>query len=268
MPPLGIVSPHMDDAVLSCGELLAAAPASHVVTIFSGGPHRVRRLPQWDELSAHFKPGDDVMGLRREEDKAAMESLGAQAHHLDFWDVQYRVGPRVFRPRRAHAALRSARLHLGAQFLLPRIEDRLVALVRSTNVSTWLVPLGLWHMDHRLANQAGLRVARKVPEKNWLIYEELPYARELPDEVSAALKRLVGEGWGVQVVDMGPGGGSERKRAAVHCYQSQLKPLGRRTELAIDGPERFYRLAPARGTAPAARAPSALGTMPSPRGQK
>ena len=258
----------MDDAVLSCGQLLAASPGSHVVTIFSGGPQSVRRLPQWDELSDQFKPGDDVMALRREEDRAALRLLDARAHHLDFWDVQYRAGQRVFRPHRVDAALRSARAQFGAQILLPRIEDRLLAVVQNTNVPNWLIPLGLWHADHRLANRACLRVARKAPEKNWWIYEDLPYALELADEVGAALNKLRRNGWRAEPVDIGAGGDRERKRAAVRCYQSQLKPLGQRTELAIDGPEKFYGLVLANGRARVLGTPTALGTVPFPQEQK
>ena len=76
----------MDDAALSCGQMLSAHPASHVVTVFTSGPKSVRPLPEWDRLSGSFQPGDDVMGLRQVEDDAAMAAVGAHAHRLDFWD--------------------------------------------------------------------------------------------------------------------------------------------------------------------------------------
>ena len=90
--PVGVVAPHMDDAALSCGQMLSAHPGSHVVTVFTSGPKSVRPLPEWDRLSGWFQPGDDVMGLRQVEDDAAMAAVGAHGHRLDFWDEQYRAG--------------------------------------------------------------------------------------------------------------------------------------------------------------------------------
>ncbi len=44
-----VVSPHLDDAVLGCGQLLAAWPGATVVTVFAGKP-AVYPTPQreWD----------------------------------------------------------------------------------------------------------------------------------------------------------------------------------------------------------------------------
>jgi LmbE family N-acetylglucosaminyl deacetylase len=246
---LVIVSPHMDDAALSCGELLAANPGSHVVTVFSSGPARVRHLPEWDEQSGFFRPGDNVMQMRRREDEDALASVGAVAHHLDFWDQQYRLGDRLYRPRRAHMALRDVRLRLQAPALLRRVEARLEALVRSLPASMWLAPLGVWHKDHQLTATACLRVARRSPGQHWGVYTDLPYGLELAEDVRAAKERVREHGFGLEPLDMGPGAGTERKRALVKRYASQLPPLGARTEIALAGPERYYRLAPLAGGA-------------------
>ncbi len=101
LAPVVVVSPHLDDAVLSCAGLIAGAPATTVVTVFAGYPPvRDATTPAeflpgttfWDQASG-FAAGDDVVGLRRAEDRAALAHLGALPHWLDFLDSQYVVDP-------------------------------------------------------------------------------------------------------------------------------------------------------------------------------
>jgi hypothetical protein len=58
------------DGVLDCRVLLSRHDAAVVVTIFAGWPARRRRDHPWDE-AAGFRPGDDVIGARRAEDRSA-----------------------------------------------------------------------------------------------------------------------------------------------------------------------------------------------------
>src|SRR4051812_34380588 len=101
---LVIVSPHLDDAVLSCARLMAVHPGVNVVTVFAGNPPAYPE-PQrlWDAQSG-FAPGDDVMAARRAEDVAALAVLDATPTHLDFIEHSYLpndtpVAPDVLAPR-------------------------------------------------------------------------------------------------------------------------------------------------------------------------
>ena len=52
-----VVSPHPDDAVLSCGQFLARHPGTTVITVFCGQPVRYPDPPnRWSVLSG-FAPG-------------------------------------------------------------------------------------------------------------------------------------------------------------------------------------------------------------------
>src|SRR5947209_1461232 len=84
------VSPHLDDAVLSCGALIARCAAARIVTVFAGRPHHwdAAAVTEWD-AACGFGPGDDVVGARREEDEQACAVLGATAVWLGFVDGQY-----------------------------------------------------------------------------------------------------------------------------------------------------------------------------------
>src|SRR5947209_11865573 len=73
-----VLSPHFDDAALGAAHLLFAHPGATVVTVMGGPPAAYPDPPsEWDALGG-FRTGDDVVALRREEDRDAMEVFGAR----------------------------------------------------------------------------------------------------------------------------------------------------------------------------------------------
>ena len=249
MPPAGViavVSPHLDDAVLSCGQMLAAHRGSRVVTVFSGGPARVWRLPAWDRSSGIFSPGDNVMRVRRGEDDDALAVLGALPERLGLWDSQYRDRPRWT----SRVVRRPAPRGPADDVIVDAVADRLHELVASLGPATWLMPLGLVHRDHRLTAEACRRVARRMPGSEWVAYVELPYGVESPELVADCLAQLVEEGWRSEEVMLPTDPDQSRKLAAVQCYRSQAAALGVRRELALAGRESYLRLRPPPGGTP------------------
>ncbi|HZU75416.1 MAG TPA: PIG-L family deacetylase [Dehalococcoidia bacterium] len=198
--PLVVVSPHLDDGVLSCGALLAAHPGSRVITIFAGRPPAGAPLTEWD-AAAGFGPRDDVMGARREEDRAALALLNAAPLWLDFCDAQYGVAASV--------------------------EDIAVALeaaIDGSSLRTVLVPLGLFHSDHHLAADGCLALVRRRPDLQPFAYADVPY-RRIPGLLDERLSALAQTGWRLERLEPCRGGATA-KRAAVACYRSQLRALG------------------------------------------
>src|SRR5690242_3070034 len=90
--PVLVISPHLDDAVFGCGQLLATYPGSVVITALAGRPASYATVTPWDEL-AGFAPGEDVIAARRAEDHAALAILQASPVWLDFSDDQYGNSP-------------------------------------------------------------------------------------------------------------------------------------------------------------------------------
>ena len=83
---LVVVSPHFDDAVLGCGQLLSAHPGATVVTVLGGRPESYpEEVTHWD-ASGGFATGDDVVAARREEDRNALAVLDATSVWLEFSD--------------------------------------------------------------------------------------------------------------------------------------------------------------------------------------
>lgn len=193
-----VVSPHCDDAVFACGRLLDACPGAIVVTVFGGSPGN-RPLTEWDAASG-FRPGDDVMAIRRQEDRQALMRLGASPMWLPFHDDQYDI------------PVSYAQLRRSVRELIQQVRPHAV-----------FVPWGLFHRDHRLASDACLDM-RDEGTAPWFLYEDTFY-RRIPEELSARVALLRQRGVRARPVALGHAGRLGRKREAVACYRSQLSAL-------------------------------------------
>jgi LmbE family N-acetylglucosaminyl deacetylase len=226
-----VVSPHFDDAVLGATHLIASHPPATVITVLGGRPPAYPSEPtDWDACGG-FRAGDDVVALRREEDRAAMAMLGATPVWLEFADHQY-LAP-ADRPRPAEVAPA-----LGA------------ALADASPTAVFL-PMGLANPDHTLTHAAGL-LARQAMEGSgapvaWFCYEDHGY-KHIPGIMAWRVAKLFKSGlWPTPaVVPVAPD--MAVKRAAIACYKSQVGPLQRDhvldQRLDANVPEQFWRLAP------------------------
>jgi len=225
------VSPHFDDAVLGAAHVLATYPGSRVLTVFGGRPRSYPDPPSDWDAAGGFKSGEDVVGVRREEDSAATALLGATSSWLEFADHQY-LAP-ADRPRSAEVA--------------PVLAEALAAF----GPTAVFVPMGLANPDHDVTHDAALAVRKsllgKPDEPAWFCYEDQGY-KHLPGLLAWRVARLFKAGiWPTPAVvpvevDMA------RKRAAIACYTSQVAPLERdhvlRERLDANVPEQYWRLAP------------------------
>ncbi|PLP97938.1 hypothetical protein CYJ10_24370 [Cupriavidus pauculus] len=83
--PLTVISPYLDDAVFSCGGLIAAAMDPVVVTVFAGVPEAGTAPPKWGR-AAGFDDALQAVLRRRHEDARALARLGARPEWLDLLD--------------------------------------------------------------------------------------------------------------------------------------------------------------------------------------
>ena len=86
--PVVILSPHLDDAVLSCWHVLCGPGEVTVINVFAGSPPPGLGASWWDRLTGAT---DSVtrMAERRAEDRAAFAVAGRTATSLTFLDGQY-----------------------------------------------------------------------------------------------------------------------------------------------------------------------------------
>jgi LmbE family N-acetylglucosaminyl deacetylase len=238
------LSPHLDDAVLSCGGQIhhytAASDTVLVITLFAG------EARSGDALSPFALVQHDYWGnpprpiaLRRAEDQAALALLGADLVHLDHLDAVYRAGPDgqwlypgeegIFGP--VHADDPTA-LH-GAQDLVEQLVERVPSGPRGQLI---VAPLGLGgHVDHQIVHRAALQLW----EMGYSVafFEDYPYAERLGG--SAALSS---EGWHVESLALDPEDVAA-KVAALYYYRTQLRVLFGRLE---DMPSRVWAYASTR----------------------
>lgn len=225
MDPLLIVSPHLDDAVLSCGQLMAGRPECIVASVFAGAPPRPEIQTTYDRACGFANAGDAI-AARHREDTSALVELGATARRLAYPDHQYRE---------------VELLHVDPV----DIAADLAALVDTEGVSMAIGPLGLAHPDHELTAEAFrlLHSMRRGLEV-WL-YEDLPSRVLWPDQVPARLawwRDVAGYNPTLSFAGTGP---LAAKRRAISRYGSQVDQLrtvcgGNLHPVLV--PERHHRL--------------------------
>ena len=92
-PPAVILSPHLDDAVLSCWHLLSGPGDVRVINVYAGTPAPGSGTSWWDRETGATDSAVR-MAERRAEDREAFAVAGRTATHLDFLDEQYEPGGR------------------------------------------------------------------------------------------------------------------------------------------------------------------------------
>lgn len=147
--PVVVLSPHLDDAVLSCFAVLSRQGTTRtVVTVFAGVPEAGQQ-GLWD-ASRGVTRSDEYMAERVADDLDVMAGLGARAVHLPLLDEQYR------------------RTRLTSQSLARRLEP----YTEGANV---YAPAGFGqHPDHVLVRAAALRAFAGMASLH--LYADLPYA--------------------------------------------------------------------------------------------
>ncbi len=218
------LQPHLDDAVLSAGGSIALQVATGqkvlVVGVFSGGPKAggaisgyARQLQQTTGLGPD---GADAVRQRREEDKAAVESLGADVLWLDYPDAIYRGAPAFYQSEESlFGDVNSGDLALDEELaaLFLNIHER-------APLAALYAPLGIGHhVDHQLCCSAADRLAqRKINVK---FYEDMPYAAR--QGALEARQRELGITMEPEMVEIS--GTARAKEDAITLYRSQVPQL-------------------------------------------
>jgi hypothetical protein len=224
-----ILSPHFDDAVLSCWHLLTGAGEVLVVNVFAGEPP-AGALGWWDRLAGATDSAAAVR-TRIEEDRLALALAGRAAVNLPFLDSQYREANQA--PGAIVEALRGV-LVAGARVYAP-------------------ASLGDHHRDHAAVLGAALALHAEGAEV--ALYADLPHAtvcgwpRWVLDGSPSGADRA-GERWAAQLRATGvpvermvaaahrlPAEDHACKLAAVHTYRSQIAPLQEAFGSSLEDPQ-------------------------------
>jgi LmbE family N-acetylglucosaminyl deacetylase len=144
-----VLSPHFDDAVLSCWSVLREQRAVTVVNVFGGVPSANVPISWWDRLTGGRSASERALE-RRQEDAKALERIGCRPINLPFLGSEYRRGDQDAGPL--------------LSVISPHVDRR----------TTVYAPAGIGqHPDHFAVRAAAVALlARGVPVT---LYAELPY---------------------------------------------------------------------------------------------
>ncbi|MFI2565602.1 PIG-L deacetylase family protein [Paenarthrobacter sp. NPDC018779] len=231
--PWLFLSPHLDDAVLSCGALMEAQARKRpiiVATLFteaSPGPH-TRAAKSFLRQCGTVKAGE-LYAARRTEDREVLMDMGIQFIHLGEVDA-------LFRRRRKPTWLGSSawdrllpelthryatyrfdialgRVSRGDKEVIRHLRDEVAALMAQTQAELIFCPAGVGkHVDHLITRELG-----KGHSKNLVMYSDFPYDLvSRPDE--AHLESLGYAAWAWDT-------GLAAKPSRIKQYASQANAL-------------------------------------------
>ncbi|MFN2556534.1 MAG: SAM-dependent methyltransferase [Nitriliruptorales bacterium] len=222
-----VISPHLDDAVLSCWAALSSGDtlAVTVATVFAGVPSADTPASDWDRAGG-FADAAAAVTARLAEDEAALALAAAQFVHLDFLGEAYGSGPETRR----------------------EIIDQLATLAQGFD-EVWLPAALGGHGDHVLARDLALAATAGLRRT---LYADLPYALGVETAQGSAVPwppidvlDWPGNWFGLPaavsppvlptVVALDPAT-LAAKRRALACYGSQLAPLRAAFGQWIDDP--------------------------------
>jgi LmbE family N-acetylglucosaminyl deacetylase len=182
-----IISPHFDDAVLSCGGIIWEAVKKGVPvemwTVCAGYPESGTLSELAARIHTKWGTGDvfETVELRRAEDRAAAAEVGATVRHFSIPDCIYRTDASgaflytddVFDPP-----------HPADAGLPERIAAELAPALADGDLVTCPLTIG-HHVDHVLTRAAVERLRRPVS-----YYADIPYLMRFPDELPLAAQGL------------------------------------------------------------------------------
>jgi LmbE family N-acetylglucosaminyl deacetylase len=244
--PCVFLSPHLDDAVLSCGALMRSLSAScplTVVTAFTAaGPPPHTYAARSFLRQCAIPDAAALFEERRAEDRRVLDDLGAAHTHLGYPDALFRcrdAGTRLTRlaggllPELVHRYptyrfdIAKGRVASGDRRLIGTLTDVVAGRVEQSGARWVFCPLGVGrHVDHLIVRGVGERFADRV-----IYYADFPYNQSsAPDSAFLARHRLAPWSWSE---------GIAAKETLIRGYRTQFDamfPTGRVPAV----PETYY----------------------------
>jgi LmbE family N-acetylglucosaminyl deacetylase len=197
--PWLFLSPHLDDAVLSCGALIEAQAQGReviVATLFteaSEGPH-TRAARSFMSQCAVTNAGE-LFAARKAEDKAVLGDMGVRSIHIGAVDALFRqrqapkLGSAAWErllPEMTHRYptyrfdIAMGRIARGDRSLISQLRNDVAALLALTRAELLFCPVGVGkHVDHLITRQAGMGHPDNV-----VLYSDFPYDLASEPDVS------------------------------------------------------------------------------------
>jgi LmbE family N-acetylglucosaminyl deacetylase len=211
------LSPHLDDAALSCGglikQLTQAGKTVLVVSVAAGDPPAGELSTFAKSLHQRWRLAANDIARRRSEDIDACHILGADWIHWNIPDCIYRLREVSGEPIYTSDEALFGSLDVSEAHLITVISRYMVSLPAFDSV---YVPLAVGnHVDHQLTK---LAAELWLDDRSLRYYEDFPYSRK-EHEVVVALGDV--DRWNSTIIRLDPSS-VEAKIEAIACYKSQI----------------------------------------------
>lgn len=214
------LSPHFDDAILSCGGLIhrqrSAGESVAVMTFCAGSPDYNYLSPLAQQYHTAWGNPHDPIALRRAEDGSVLNALGVSPHYGNTLEIIYRrIGNEFIYSNRKALFTDPHSQELDS---LPRLwRQDVESLGFNPNHTIIYAPLAIGnHVDHQLARVLALQLI-KAGWQVWF-YEDYPYV-ELSAEGLAVAKAWFGPIiWQFEIIPIDV----NAKIAAIRGYETQI----------------------------------------------
>lgn len=222
------LSPHYDDAALSCGGLIAQLSAAGqwtvVATLFGGKPDYDRLSPFARMIHGRPLAGEDPIDQRQAEEWRALTRLGAESRPCATLDCIYRQDTAGARWLYASETALFGPVDPADDELVDELAHCLAALAPPPDHCTLYAPLAIGnHVDHQIAQ----RSAAILQGHGYVVryYEDYPYSARDPAGLAARLAHLATrDRWQPLMIPLDPAD-LHAKIDAILAYPSQLGVL-------------------------------------------
>ena len=236
--PWLVLSPHLDDAVLSCGALIEAqAQRRHIIvaTVFTeAGTVAHTRAARSFLSQCGISDAGQLFEARQAEDRAVLAAMGVQHLHLGAVDALFRKRE-PFRKRKPIRFIEKAwnklppelthryptyrfdialgRVAAGDHALIEELRNKVAGLMERTKAELLFCPVGVGkHVDHLITREAGAGHPDSI-----VLYSDFPYDLASPPD-AALLERLGYRPWTWE-------GGISAKPSRIREYATQADAL-------------------------------------------
>jgi LmbE family N-acetylglucosaminyl deacetylase len=215
------LSPHLDDAVLSCGGLIFEQSRQdqqvEIWTILAGTPPPgpLSKFALENHALWGLTGGPETVAMRRAEDEEAASLVGAGQVHFDLPDCIYRISPQG---EYLYTETVMTSPHPADRELPGRMADALRSELSGSDVLVCPLALG-GHVDHLLVRQAA-----EILQRPMHYYADVPYVLNYPQVLSPAVAAFKSRLYPVSET------GLETWLKGVAAYRSQVSSL-----LKVDG---------------------------------
>ena len=226
------ISPHLDDAVLSCGGLIREQTLSktqvEIWTVCSGDPPAGRLSPFANIQHSQWATGVDASALRRAEDIYACQIIGARHRHLPFLDCIYR---RSKDGSWLYPSEESIFGHLSVEdaATIYTLQTFLASILKSDDVL--VIPLTIGnHVDHQM-----VRIGVEELGRPLLYYPDVPYVIEHAEKIIELTQNFNSQLYNFSL----PALASWQK--SIQAYRSQLDVLFNGVEKMYSAINHYYQ---------------------------